>query len=103
MLYWSKVTDAEHESEFIFTKAPHISPLLVSYGVSIVRIFYKIDRVITGPLCTNDMTMVNVGNTSYNIIPRENLDAPHNQAGELSQTFNMYLRIWKQLLRFLSK
>ena len=34
-------------------KTPHISPLRVSYGVSIVRICEKIDCVITASHCTN--------------------------------------------------
>ena len=33
-------------------KSPHISPSWASYGVSIVRICEKIDRVITAPHCT---------------------------------------------------
>ena len=30
-------------------KTPHISPYRASYGISIVNILEKIDRVITGP------------------------------------------------------
>ena len=33
-------------------QTPHISPSRASYGVSIVRIVDKIDRVITAPHCT---------------------------------------------------
>ena len=39
-------------SLYLFSqKTPHISPLWASYGVSIVRILEKIDRVITAPHC----------------------------------------------------
>ena len=34
-------------------QAPHISPSRASYGVYIVRILKKIDRVITVPRCSS--------------------------------------------------
>ena len=36
--------------------APHISPLQVSYGVFIVRIFKKINPIITALHCLPDMS-----------------------------------------------
>ena len=40
----------EHKSDFEL-KTPHKSPSQASYGVSIVRIWEKIDRVIMAPHC----------------------------------------------------
>ena len=50
MVYGTTVTEAEHE--WLYSqKTPHISPSQVSYGVSIVRIWDKIDYISTAPHC----------------------------------------------------
>ena len=45
------MTEVKYASEVIFTKTPHILPSQVSYWVSFVRIWVKIDRIIMELLC----------------------------------------------------
>ena len=47
--YNTTQTEVEHKSEFDSQKTPQSSPLRASYGVPIVIILDKIDRVITAP------------------------------------------------------
>ena len=47
--YDTAIIVAESESDIRITTPPHTSPSRASYGVSIVRILEKIDRVITAP------------------------------------------------------
>ena len=50
--YGTAMTAAEHKSHFELTTDTHISPSRVSYGVSLVMILEKIDRITTAPCCT---------------------------------------------------
>ena len=45
-LQWQKINQILESQQ-----TPHISPSRESYGVSIVKIWEKIDRVITAPRC----------------------------------------------------
>ena len=45
------MTVAEDKSDIELKKTTHISPLWVCYGVSVVWICEKIDRVTTKPHC----------------------------------------------------
>ena len=48
-LQWQKVNQMLQSQQ-----TPHISPSRVRYGVSIVRILEKMDRVITAPHCNKN-------------------------------------------------
>ena len=51
IIHRTAMTAAEYEPALKFTSTLHTSPWRASYGVSVVRILEKIDRVITAPHC----------------------------------------------------
>ena len=54
------------DQTFESQQTPHTSPSRASYGVSIMRILEKVDRVITAPHCNNDNDNNNNDNNNNN-------------------------------------